>query len=157
MKLNKHKVQCHAVWLNRVSGDAGPMALCGLLVSRFHTWVFILITYTGKLWSNSLQLGMDKGNMPCTIEWNFLTAPFTPASQYPLEAWKHNVPFPPPFSMQSGFVLLCFAFSERHTQSRIVFPTHLGIGAKKPLCSKFTPSFYNNFPCRQAHNLAHKA
>lgn len=31
--------------------------------------------------------------------------------------------------------------------------THLGIGAKRPLSSKFTPSFYDSFPCRQGYNL----
>lgn len=45
------------------------MALCGLLVSSCRTQVFKgNITYTGKLWSNSLQLVMDEGDVTCTFQ-----------------------------------------------------------------------------------------
>lgn len=71
----------------------------------------------------------------------------TSQTKNPSRMWN-SYPHLPPFLVQSVIVLLSFAFSERHSRSRksrTVLPTHLGIGAKKPLCSKFTPNFYNNF------------
>lgn len=71
------------------------------------------------------------------------------------EVWN-SYPQLPSFSTQSvRIVELCLLWKTFSEQNSVTHPS--GNWCKKPLCSKFTPSFYNNFPCRRARNLAHKA
>lgn len=54
-------------WVDRVSRDAGSVVLW-YQVPTLRAVVEILITCTGKLWSNPLQAMENKGNMPCIFQ-----------------------------------------------------------------------------------------